>query len=188
MTSYLKIACTTAILIFVYTSNLFAHSGPFDGRNFKGRIAFSSDGNYNDEDDWGAFPVAIAMLDSFGVTDRLVHVDYCNILVKNDPRFYSEMAESVLGSAKRYNIPRSVIFDCQKDLDGTVNSIKNAINASSAENPLYYVLAGPMEVPYLGIEKSDPSKRKYVYCISHSGWNDGFTRDNRISTTTTSGM
>ena len=179
MTSYLKIACTTAILIFVYTSNLFAHSGPFDGRNFKGRIAFSSDGNYNDEDDWGAFPVAIAMLDSFGVTDRLVHVDYCNILAKNDPRFYREMAESVLGSAKRYNIPRSVIFDCQKDLDGAVNSIKNAINASSAENPLYYVLAGPMEVPYLGIEKSDPSKRKYVYCISHSGWNDGFTRDDQ---------
>ena len=179
MTSYLKIACTTAILIFVYTSNLFAHSGPFDGRNFKGRIAFSSDGNYNDEDDWGAFPVAIAMLDSFGVTDRLVHVDYCNILAKNDPRFYSEMAESVLGSAKRYNIPRSVIFDCQKDLDGAVNSIKNAINASSAENPLYYVLAGPMEVPYLGIEKSDPSKRKYVYCISHSGWNDGFTRNDQ---------
>ena len=179
MTNYLKIACSAAILIFVYTSNLYGHSGPFDGKNFKGRIAFSSDGNYNDEDDWGAFPVAIAMLDSFGVTDKLVHVDYCNILTKNDPRFYREMTESVLGSAKRYNIRRSVLFDCQKDLDGAVNSIKNAINASSADNPLYYILAGPMEVPYLGIEKSDPSKRKYVYCISHNSWNDGYTRDDQ---------
>ena len=179
MTHYLKIAAVAAILISVYLSDLYGHSGPFDGKNFKGRIAFSSDGNYNDEDDWGAFPAAIAMLDSFGVTDKLVHVDYCNILAGNDPRFYREMSESVLGSAKRYNIPGSVLFDCQKDLDGAVNSIKNVINASSADNPLYYILAGPMEVPYLGIEKSDPSKRKYVYCISHNSWNDGFTRDDQ---------
>ncbi|MHC4324045.1 MAG: hypothetical protein ACYSUX_07210 [Planctomycetota bacterium] len=179
MTTYLKIICSIAILISVYPSNLSGHWGPFDGKNFKGRIAFSSDGNYNDEDDWGAFPVAIAMLDAFGVKDKLVHVDYCNILAKNDQRFYREMSESVLGSAKRYNISQSILFDCQKDLNGAVASIKNAINASSAENPLYYILAGPMEVPYLGIEKSDPDKRKYVYCISHNSWNDGYTRDDQ---------
>ena len=179
MKIYLKIAAVAAILIFIYSSNLFGHSGPFDGKNFKGRIAFSSDGNYNDEDDWGAFPVAIAILDAFGVKDKLVHVDYNNILVKNDPRFYREMSESVLGSAKRYNISPSILFDCQKDLDGAINSIKNAINASSTENPLYYILAGPMEVPYLGIEQSDPDKRKYVYCISHSRWNDGYTSADR---------
>ncbi|MHC4173753.1 MAG: hypothetical protein ACYST5_12535 [Planctomycetota bacterium] len=179
MKSYMKIACATAILIFFSASNLYSYSGPFDGRNFKGRIAFSSDGNYNDEDDWGAFPVAIAMLDSFGLTGKLVHVDYSNILAKNDPRFYREMGKSVLGSAERYNIPRSILFDCQKDLDGAIDSIKNAINASSADNRLYYVLAGPMEVPFRGIEKSDPDKRKYVYCISHSGWNDGYTRDDQ---------
>jgi hypothetical protein len=179
MKDYLKISAVTAILICLYSSTLFGHPGPFDGKNFKGRIAFSSDGNYNDEDDWGAFPAAIAILDAFGVTDKLVHVDYCNILAKNDSRFYSEMTESVLGAAKRYNIRRSVLFDCQKDLDGAVASIKNAINASSAENPLYYILAGPMEVPYLGIEKSDPDKRKYVYCISHSRWNDGYTSADR---------
>ncbi len=141
---------------------------PFDGKNldccrqtsFKGRIAFSSDGNYNDEDDWGAFPVAVAMLDAFGLTGKLVHIDYNNILAKNDPRFYREMSQSVLGAADRYNVPLSILFDRQKDLNGAINSIKNAINASSADNPLYYVLAGPMEVPFRGIEKSDPDKRK----------------------------
>ncbi len=179
MNDYMKISWAATILILLWASSLYPHSGPFDGRNFKGRIAFSSDGNYNDEDDWGAFPVAIAMLDSFGITEKLVHVDYCNILAKNDPRFYREMVESVLGSADKYNISRSILFDCQKDLDGAVDSIKNAINGSSADNPLYYVLAGPMEVPFLGIEKSEPDKRKYVYCISHSGWNDGYTRDDQ---------
>jgi hypothetical protein len=179
MKRYIKIVCAASILIHFYALKLYPYSGPFDGNNFKGRIAFSSDGNYNDEDDWGAFPVAIAMLDSFGVADKLVHVDYSNILSKNDPRFYREMAESVLGSADRYNISRSILFDCQKDLDGAIESIKNAINVSSSENPLYYVLAGPMEVAFRGIEKSDPEKRKYVYCISHSRWNDGYTRDDQ---------
>jgi len=178
MKRYTTSTCIITILILLVAVNAYA-SGPFDGKKFKGRIAFSSDGNYNDEDDWGALPVAVAILDAFGVTDKLVHVDYCNILPKNDPRFYSEMVESVLGSAERYNIPLSILFDCQKDLDGAIESIKNAINASSADDPLYYVLAGPMEVPYLGIAKSDPNKRKYVYCISHSGWNDGYTRSDR---------
>ena len=153
-----------------------ALSGPFDGRTFKGRIAFSSDGNYNDEDDWGAFPIAVAMLDAFGVKDRLVHVDYCNILPRNDSRFYREMVTSVLGSAERYGVDRSILYDCQKDIEGAIESITRAINASSVENPLYYVLAGPMEVPYQGITRSDPAKRRHVFCISHSGWNDGYTR------------
>ncbi|MFX0199386.1 MAG: hypothetical protein ACFFCW_24950, partial [Candidatus Hodarchaeota archaeon] len=80
MKSYIKIIFGTAIIILLSASTLYSYSGPFDGKNFKGRIAFSSDGNYNDEDDWGAFPVAIAILDSFGVTGKLVHVDYNNIL------------------------------------------------------------------------------------------------------------
>ena len=171
-----NVVTTVVSLVCLSTLAAQAHSGPFDGKTFKGRIAFSSDGNFNDEDDWGAFPIAAAILDAFGVTDKLVHVDYNNLLPANDPRFYREMTESVLGAAQRFNIPRSILFDCQKNLDGAVASVTNAINASSADNPLYYVLAGPMEVPYRGIEKSDPAKRKYVYCISHSGWNDGYTR------------
>ena len=171
-----EIVCAGVILLHFCACDLYSHCGPFDGKSFKGRIAFSSDGNYNDEDDWGAFPVAFAILDAFGVTDKLVHVDYCNILGKNDPRFYNEMVQSVLGSAWRYSIPRSILFDCRNDLDRAIESIKNAVNASSADDPVYYVLAGPMEVPFRGIEKSDPDKRKHVYCISHSAWNDGYTR------------
>ncbi len=166
----------TILLVVVFARCVDGHTGPFDGADFKGRIAFSSDGNFNDEDDWGALPIAIAILDAFGVADRLVHVDYCNIVSQNDPRFYGEMVESVEGAARRYDIPRSILFDCQEDLDGVIESIADAINASSADSPLYYVLAGPMQVPFLGIEKSDPRKRKYVYCISHSVWNDGYTR------------
>jgi hypothetical protein len=44
---------TIAAIVLLFAVNTFVHPGPFDGREFKGRIAFSSDGNYNDEDDWG---------------------------------------------------------------------------------------------------------------------------------------
>ena len=76
------------------------------------------------------------------------------------------MVESVLGSAERYDIDRSILFDCQKDLDSAVENIRNAINASSADNPLYYILAGPMEVPYQGIIKSPLQKNWWA----STGW------------------
>src|SRR5688572_1038314 len=157
-----------------------ASPAPWDGATFKGRIAHSADGNANDEDDWGAFPVAFAIIDAFGQMDRVVHIDYNNILRNNDARFYRNMTDGVLGSAERYGIRPNVLFDCQKNLEGALESIRKAIDASSADNPLYYILAGPMEVPLLGIKRSDPAKRKHVYCISHSVWNDGYSQPEKL--------
>jgi len=171
----LKIAFAATIITLLTVSNLYAHSGPFNGQTFKGRIAYSADGNYNDEDDWGASPVALAIFAEFGVKDKLVHFDYNCILPKTDPKWEKIHEASVLGAAQRYGYRKSVFYNCQKDLDGAIESIKNIINESSADNPLYFILAGPMEVPYLGIQKSDPAKRQFVYCISHSRWNDGYT-------------
>jgi hypothetical protein len=151
-----------------------AGPGPFDGKTFKGRIAWSCDGNHNDEDDWAASAVALAIFAEFGVKDHLVHYDYNNILPQSNPAWEKEHETSVLGAVERYGYNRAVFHDVRKDQDAAVNSIVRAINASSAENPLYFVLAGPMQIPFMGIEKSDPSKRKHVYCISHSRWNDGF--------------
>ena len=157
-----------------------AAATPYVDGQFKGRLAHSADGNANDEDDWAAFPTAMAIIDAAGLMDRLVHVDYNNILHHNDARFYRNMTDSVLGSIERYRMPARAMFDCQQNLEGALESIRRAIDASSADNPLYYVLAGPMEVPFLGIQRSDPAKRKYVYCISHSMWNDGYSQPEKL--------
>ena len=143
---------------------------------FIGRIAYSADGNHNDPDDWFASPVALAIFAEAGLKDRLVHFDYNCILPLNDPKFEQTHAESVLGAVERYGYDRSRFFDCRKDLDRAVSHLAAAINASSADNPLWFIIAGPMEVPYLGIQKADPTKRQFVHCISHSRWNDGFAR------------
>ena len=69
MKRFVQIACASILIAHLSALTVLSFLGPFDGKTFKGRIAFSSDGNYNDEDDWGAFPVAIAILDAFGVTN-----------------------------------------------------------------------------------------------------------------------
>jgi len=180
MKNLIKIFCATAILVHFYATNLYPRSGPFDGKNFKGRIAYSADGNYNDEDDWAASPVALAIFAECGVKNKLVHFDYNCILHETDARWEKEHTTSVLGAATKYGYSKSVFYDCRKDLNAAIESIKNSINESSADNPLYFILAGPMEVPYLGIQKSDPGKRQFVYCISHSRWNDGYANEDFV--------
>ncbi|MGB4726323.1 MAG: hypothetical protein WBH86_02845 [Thermogutta sp.] len=151
-----------------------AATGPYVEGQFRGRIAYSCDGNYNDPDDWVASAVTLAILAEMGLKERLVHFDYNSILSASNPAWEKIHAESVLGTAERYGFDRRVFFDCQKELDAAIASIAKAVNDSTAEDPLYFIIAGPVDVPFLGIQKSDPDKRQFVYCISHSRWNDGF--------------
>lgn len=170
----MRFSILATLTIIIFSAGVSAHSGPFDGKNFKGRIAYSADGNFNDEDDWAASAFALAIFAEFGVKDKLVHFDYNCILPKTDPAWENENEISIQGAIEHFDYSPSIFHDCQQDLDAAVNSIRDAINSSSAEDPLYFILAGPMEVPALGIAKSDPDKRKYVYCLSHNVWNDGY--------------
>ena len=164
-----------ASLMLLMGIPLYSFPGPYDGNSFKGRIAFSSDGNHNDEDDWGAFPVAIAILDAMGVKNSLVHAHFNNILTANTSSFEREMRTSALGAQQRYGLSRSIFFDCQGgELNAAISHLRDEINKSTANNPLYIILAGPMDVVYRAINQSNTSPRKYVYCISHNSWNDGY--------------
>ncbi|MBI5386532.1 MAG: hypothetical protein HZA90_17825 [Verrucomicrobia bacterium] len=172
--TFLTTCVATALLSLLMANSVFGQTKPFQDGRFVGRIAYSADGNHNDPDDWAASPVALAIFAESGVKDRLVHFDYNCILPLTDPEYERKHAESVLGAAERYGFNRSRFFDCRKNLDQAIASLTAAINESSATNPLYFVIAGPMEVPARGLEKSDPAKRRFVYCLSHSRWNDGF--------------
>jgi hypothetical protein len=173
--SPVRLVCFALALSLPIAVTGYAAEGPFDGKGFRGRIAYSADGNFNDPDDWAASPVALAIFAEAGVKERLVHFDYNDIMPRNNPEWEKIHRECVLGAAKQYGYDVSRFHDCREDLKRATESIARAINESSAENPLYFIVAGPMEVPFLGIQKSDPQKRKHVYCISHSRWNDGFS-------------
>jgi hypothetical protein len=74
-------ACIAASCL---STTALARSGPFDGKQFHGRIAWSADGNYNDEDDWAASPLALAIFAAVGVKDQVVHFDYNSIMNNTD--------------------------------------------------------------------------------------------------------
>lgn len=137
-----------------------------------GRIAVSSDGNQHDSDDWAATAVTLAIIGNRQLQDKLVHYDYADHVWNNNNTFENNVQESALGAAQRFGYDQSRFFNSFRNRNAAINSIKNAVNASSANDRLYFIVAGPMEVPYQGILAADANKRQYVTCISHSLWND----------------
>ncbi len=135
------------------------------------RIAVDADGNYNDTDDWGATPMALALLARRGLLAKLVHYDWANIIGPNDPTFYNQMQTSTLGAADQFGFARSKFFDCRTNLQGVISNLRNQIDLSSSSNPLFILALGPMEVLWRAVNVSNPAKRQYVTVISHTKWN-----------------
>ena len=179
MTSKFSLTSTLAILVgFIAASRAPADPlSPYKHGKFQGRIAYSADGNNRDRDDLFASAITIAMFKAFGVTEKVVHFDYNSILGEDNPEYLKIHEESVRGAAKRFGLRESVIFNDSSGLEASIKNIRDAVNASSADDPLYFVIAGPMEVPWRGINAADPARRKHVYCVSHSAWNDLFFWD-----------
>jgi hypothetical protein len=137
---------------------------PYEAGKFQSRIAWSADGNHNDPDDWAASPVALAIFAEAGLKDRLVHFDYNCILSETDTDWEKKHADSVLGAARHYGYDQARFFDCRKNLDGALASLVQVINASSATDPLYFIIAGPMEVPYA--RSKSRTRRSGSLCIA----------------------
>jgi hypothetical protein len=151
-----------------------AQARPYEGGTFKGRFAYSADGNHNDPDDWAASPVALAIFAEMGLRERLVHFDYNSILTATDPAWEKIHAESVLGAARAYGYDPARFFDDRRDPAAAVASLVRAINVSTADDPLYLIIAGPVEVPLRALRACDQARLPHVFCVSHSSWNDGF--------------
>jgi hypothetical protein len=152
-------------------------TGPYLDGAFCGRIAYSADGNHNDPDDWAASPMVLAILAECGLREKLVHFHYNNILPQTDPQWEKIHAQSVLEAAELWGYDRGRFFDCRQELERAVRDLAAAIDASTAQDPLYLIIAGPVEVPLRALRQAAPARREHVFCISHSRWNDGYARD-----------
>jgi hypothetical protein len=140
--------------------------------SFTGRIAVSADGNAHDKDDWAATALTLAILAKKDLQSKLVHYDYSDHIWFSQSGMDTQQRTSAVGGAERFGFNTAVFFDDMTQLSAAVANLKNAINASSSTNPLVFILAGPMEVPYRGMAAADPTKRQYVRCVSHGLWND----------------
>jgi hypothetical protein len=136
------------------------------------RIAVTVDGNQHDKDDWAATPMTVALLARRGLLSKLVHYDYNNHLGNNSATMATQMTTSVVGAADRFGVSRARLFDNQRQLAKSLAHLTAQIDASTSNNRLVILAAGPMEVLWRAVKAADPSARRHVTVISHSQWNN----------------
>ncbi|MDF7825920.1 hypothetical protein P4B35_17960 [Pontiellaceae bacterium B12227] len=140
------------------------------------RIAISADGNPDaDADDTGATPFSLAVLAKAGLQNNLVHYDFNNFLeYKRIEPDDNRMWTGAMGGQARWGFDRSRFFDAAIDPAGAVAHLTAEINKSTADDPLYLIMAGPLELIFQSLEKADPVARKQVIIVSHHNYNEYF--------------
>lgn len=165
---------TLLLLTILVTPTWAGHDATFS----QGRIALSYDGN-NDPDDVGALPAALTMIAKAGFADRVVHVHYNSQVWKDNWKNDQMHTSATEGAARFEGMEVSNFFDAEaiysesdRDDNALNDHLAAAIDASSEDDPLWLLVAGPYEVVWRAARQSDPAKRQYVRIISHSNIND----------------
>ncbi|GEM_PF-2996197 len=145
----------------------------FSQTALKGRIAVSSDGNQHDEDDICATPMSIAIFAVAGLKDKLVYYGHSDHIWDNNANQENRMIESAEGTIQRYayNTTTTKVFNAFRQTNQAISALSAAIEASTEDDPLWLIGAGPMEVIGRAIKNATKGKQ-YVTVISHSDWNN----------------
>lgn len=145
-----------------------------------GRLAIVADGNSPDPDDLGGTAVSIALLRAAGLEDRLVHYSHCCDLIrvsriseKAEVERHALMQAACDVTARRWGGFEALAFlDAKWDMDATIKDLARAINASTAEDPLWIVEAGEPDIIGFALDATPKEKHKYVKVITHHPAND----------------
>lgn len=145
-----------------------------------GRIAVVADGNSPDPDDLGGTSVSLALLRATGLEDRLVHYSHsCDLVVLTrisetaEKERHAMMQTACDGTARRWGgFEKLTFLDAKRQLEETIKDLCNAINSSSAEDPLWIVEAGEPDVIGFALEATQKEKHPFVKIITHHPAND----------------
>jgi len=147
----------------------------------KGRIVVSSDGNEHDHDDWGGTPLSLAIISAKGLQDKLSIYIYSDHIWGSNHEHpgiegvspYAQMKESAIRGGKMFNFKKTNFICAVDNPEVAYEALKNQINQSSDDNPLFIVVAGPVQVIGEAISRADVSKRKFITIITTSSdWNN----------------
>ena len=146
----------------------------------KGRIAIVADGNSPDPDDLGGTAVSISLLRATGLEDRLVHYSHsCDlerverISARAEKERHAMMQTACDVTARRWGgFDDLTFFDAKWQQKETVADLAKAINASSANDPLWIVEAGEPDIIGMALDASSKNKHQYVKVVTHHPAND----------------
>jgi hypothetical protein len=145
-----------------------------------GRIAIVADGNSPDPDDLGGTAVSIALLRAAGLEDRLVHYSHsCDLIRVNRISEKAEVERHALMqsacdvTARRWEGFETLTFyDAKWQMDATIKDLAKAINASTANNPLWIIEAGEPDIIGFALDATPKEKHKYIKVVTHHPAND----------------
>ncbi len=145
-----------------------------------GRIAIVADGNSPDPDDIGGTAVSIALLRAAGLENRLVHYSHSCDLVRNqkisekaERERHALMQSSCDVTARRWGgFEKWTFIDAKWNQKKTIKDLCKAINASSANDPLWIVEAGEPDIIGYALKAAKKDKIQFVKVITHHPAND----------------
>jgi hypothetical protein len=147
----------------------------------KGRIVISSDGNEHDHDDWAATPLSLALLSARGLQNKLPVYIYSDHIWGsnyehpgvNRIKPYDQMKESALKGGKIFGFGKTEFICAVDDPEIAYEALKTEINKSSAEDPVFIIVGGPVQVIGEAISRADKDKRRFATVFSMVNcWND----------------
>ena len=147
----------------------------------KGRIVISSDGNEHDHDDWAATPLSLAIIAAKGLQNKLPVYIYSDHIWGsnyehpgvNGIKPYDQMKESAINGGKMFRFEQTKFICAVDNPEIAYEALKQEIDKSEVENPLFIIVAGPVQVIGESISRANKDKRKYVTVISTINcWND----------------
>jgi len=147
----------------------------------KGRIVISSDGNEHDHDDWAATPLSLAIIAAKGLQKKLTVYIYSDHIWGSNYEHpgvdgitpYNQMKESAINGGKMFRFKQTRFICAVDNPEIAYEALKQEINKSDEENPLFIIAAGPVQVIGESISRANKDKRKYVTVISAINcWND----------------
>lgn len=146
-----------------------------------GRIVISSDGNEHDHDDWAATPLSLAIIAAKGLQNKLPVYIYSDHIWGsnyehpgvNGIKSYDQMKESAINGGRMFRFKQTKFICAVDNPEIAYEALKQEIDKSEVENPLFIIVAGPVQVIGESISRANKDKRKYVTVISTINcWND----------------
>ena len=157
---------------------------PIPEVNFPGgRVILSFDGNVHDDDDIIAMPYSAGLWWAAGLADNVVQIEYnnhvCDINASESDGQGAgngddsqNMRESADGIIEHFGYDPGIIYDFETQANASTAEMAAQIEASTANNKLWIIAAGPMETVWRGMNAASQG-HEHVTVISHSAWNEG---------------
>lgn len=165
------------ILVLIISLSMFdnAQAGASDLWEGKGRIALSSDGNEHDNDDMQATMMSLMILAKARLQPHTVLYTYADHIWGSDAGDVALMKESAEGAGTRFGFQDCLFIAAVDNPEAAYNAMRDEILKSTADDPLYIIAAGPMEVIGVALDRANATNSEplnHVTVISHSWWNN----------------